>query len=115
MGHTAYPDVMEKNLIPLPEIETRLHGRSVRSLVTALSLEVRLEVLTAVTVKITVFWDVTPCSLMCTDVTDESAAAIFTVSTGRNMFIKLSADLRIYQSRRRYLPEDILSVQLHAQ
>jgi hypothetical protein len=38
----------------------------------------RFEVLTAVTVAIIVFWDVTPCRLIRTNISDEQAASIFT-------------------------------------
>jgi hypothetical protein len=40
---------------------------------------VGFEVLTAVVVKTTIFWDITPCSLLSTDVSEEHIASIFRV------------------------------------
>jgi hypothetical protein len=40
---------------------------------------VGFEVLTAVVMKSTTFWDITPCSLLSVDVSEEHIASIFTV------------------------------------
>jgi hypothetical protein len=47
---------------------------------------VRYEVSTTVIMKITVFWDVLPCSLI--DVSEERAAAFFEVDDGSNSFLR---------------------------